>query len=613
MQQHTDTASSTRSSLKAPALVVAGISLALASHASAEVEQELGALVVSALRFPTEASKVTSSVSVLDPEDLRDRGVFDLETALNESPGVISTSTSGQAGAIGSLFIRGTTTTYSQIVVDGVRLSDSTAALGNFLGTARIDDIDRIEVLRGPQSAFYGGEAVGGVVWLETAHGTGTPSGRLRVEGGSFDSATVYGSEQGQIGALSWFVGGGYDHTHNDAPGTEWEQGRAALRAEWQVNKDIALGMTYRLTDSRYDYHYSGQNVDHLDANLATIYADTKFSEKWTARHIIGFYDERYDNDTFGMYGGNYGTDLQRLSFSTDHSYQLNEQNRILAGASFENTDFVNTSNVDENRDRYGVHVGWEYTPIEELTTHAALRWEDYDAYGDEVTWHAGAGYRIKQTETLVRAGVGRAFRTPTYLDLFGTTWAPGNPDLKAESSIGWDFGIEQPIAKDHLIAITYFDNSIEDRIKPPVYNFPLPTTPPVNLSGETPTRGVEVGLHGSFLDKQWRYRAACTFLGESLADQPENVLTASLDWHPTDKWILGTGVSYLDDRSWGGTEIAAYTLARFYGTYQATENLAINARVENAFNESYELSNFSGTVQQGAGTGVYGGVTVTW
>ena len=113
----------------------------------AENEQTLDDLIVSALRFPNEAGKTSAAVTVLDPEKLKERGIYDLTTALSEVPGVIATSTGGQQGAIGGLFIRGTTTAYSQVVVDGMRLSDSTAPLGNFLGTARIDDLSRIEVL----------------------------------------------------------------------------------------------------------------------------------------------------------------------------------------------------------------------------------------------------------------------------------------------------------------------------------------------------------------------------------------------------------------------------------------------------------------------------------
>ncbi|MEI7929384.1 MAG: TonB-dependent receptor plug domain-containing protein, partial [Verrucomicrobiales bacterium] len=189
----------------APRLLAAGI--LVLPLAMAEIENELDDLVVSALRFPVEAGKTTAAVTVLDPRELQDRGVSDLSSALNQVPGVISLSTGGQAGASGSLFVRGTTTAYSQVVVDGMRLSDSTVPLGNFLGGSRLDDLGRIEVLRGPQSALYGGEAIGGVIWLETARGEGDPGGSLRVEGGSFDSLSAYLSTKGTAGNFSWFAG----------------------------------------------------------------------------------------------------------------------------------------------------------------------------------------------------------------------------------------------------------------------------------------------------------------------------------------------------------------------------------------------------------------------
>jgi vitamin B12 transporter len=307
--------------LTVPRLCAAGV--LLSPLAMAENEQTLDDLIVSAWRTPTEAGKTTAAVTVLDPEELEERGIYDLTTALNEVPGVIATSTAGQQGAIGGLFIRGTTTAYSQVVVDGMRLSDSTAPLGNFLGNARIDDLSRIEVLRGPQSAIYGGEAVGGVVWLETARGAGEPNGIVRLEGGSFDSFAGHASANGKTGDVSWFFGGGYDTTANDQPNNDWDQGRAALRVEWQANPDVILGTTIRANDSRYENR--GGSIDHLDGLLATAYADVKLNEVWSARFHMGRYDESYDSDASW---GNFGTDLQRASVSTDHVFTLNDHHK---------------------------------------------------------------------------------------------------------------------------------------------------------------------------------------------------------------------------------------------------------------------------------------------
>ncbi|WP_367874218.1 TonB-dependent receptor plug domain-containing protein [Luteolibacter sp. Populi] len=585
---------------------ITSLAAALTLPAAAEIEKELDSLVVSAWRMPAEASKTTSAVTVLDPRDLEERGIFDLRTALNEVPGVISTSTAGQSGAIGSLFIRGTTTAYSQVIVDGIRVSDATAPLGNFLSGARVDDLSRIEVLRGPQSAIHGGESVGGVLWLETARGEGDPSTRLWAEAGSFGTINGHASTQGSSGALSWFAGLGYDTTGNDVSLQRYEQERGALRVEWAQSDDLTLGVTYRGTDSRYDYQAFGANTDHLDAALGTVYAKARLSACWDARFTIGHYRETYDNENLSSFGAStFGTDMDRTSAAMDHAVKLGDRVTLLGGAFFEHTDFRNTIGTDLGRDRYGAYTGLEVTPIDSLVTSAVIRWEDYDAYGDEFTWRAGAAWTAPKIGTILRGGIGRAFRTPTFLDLFGTTFGAGNPNLKAEDSLGWDIGIEQPLGGSHFVSVTWFENSIEDRIRS------IPT-PPVNLPGETPARGLETALGGSWCEGAVRYRVAWTWLDESLQDQPDHTATASLDWRPAEKWLIGIGASYVDERSWGGLPMEDYLLARIYGSYQATEQLQLHARVENVFDSSYQLSRFNGSPPvEGAGLGFFSGATL--
>lgn len=588
------------------------VGLVAAPLVTAEVENELGDIVVSALRFPNQASKTTSSVTVLDPLDLQQRGIYDLTTALNEVPGVIATSTAGQSGAIGSLFIRGTTTNYSQVVVDGVRLSDATAPLGNFLGTSRIQEIGRIEVLRGPQSAIYGGEAVGGVIWLETPRGEGTPGGTFSVEGGSFGSLSTHASASGKTGDLSWFLGGGYDLSENDARNSDWNQGSGALRLEWQATPDLILGGTFRETDSRFETGANG-TVDRLDSQLATIYANWRINEVWTARVLAGLYVERFDDDwapwnAFPIFGnGNFATDLERESFSTDHVFTLNDHHKILWGAFYEQSDFSNTIGTDVTRDRYGSYVGWEWSPTDRVTTNAVARWEDYDSYGDEVTWRTAAAWKIPGIETTLRGGIGRSFRPPSYLDLFGSLFGAGNPNLKAESAIGWDISLEKEWLPQHTAGVTFFQNNIEDRIR-------STPAPPVNLPGTTRSNGVETFLKGSFRDGEWNYRLAWTVLNRSLADQPRHSGSASLDWRPVDRFMIGAGAFYLDERSWGGLPLDEAFVARLYAEYKLTDNVRLTGRIENLFDTSWQLSRFPfASAQEGPGLGVFAGIKVDW
>lgn len=587
------TTRTSRAILMASAFTLGGI--------SAETTQELEELIVSALRMPGEASRATSAVTALDARELETRGILDLRQALNEVPGVIATSTSGQTGAIGSVFIRGTATPYSQLVVDGVRLSDSTAPLGNFLSGARLDDLGRIEVLRGAQAAIHGGEAVGGVIWLETARGGGDPQNRFRIEGGSFDSLNGFLSHSGKEGPFSWFLGAGYDGTHNDAVRQDFDQARASLRLEWAQSENLTLGMTYRVSDSRFQYENFGTNTDHTDSALTTVYADARIAPGWQARFTLGRYVESYDNDTEGLFGGNFGTDLDRIVLSTDQSFEINRIHRLFGGAFLEHSDFTNTFSGDVDEIRYGAHLGWEWSPVENFVTDAVVRWENYADYDDQVTWRVGASWQALE-KTRLRGGIGQAFRTPTFLDLYGTAFGAGNPNLVAEESIGWDFGIEQRIGESHMVSVTWFENSITNRIR-------SNPTPPINLPGDTPTRGLEFALDGA-LGESVAYRLVWTCLGASLQDQPDHTGMASIDWRPSEKLLLGIGASYVDERSFGGGPLEDYLLLRLYGSYALRENVTIHARIENLADEGYELSNFFGSRIQGAGFGFFAGLT---
>jgi vitamin B12 transporter len=582
-----------RSALALFALIIPGF---------AQDPPDLDPVVVSALRVPRQSTSVSSMVTVIDPRELDAKGINNLSEALNFSPGVISTSTSGQTGAAGALFIRGTNTAYSTMVVDGFRISDSTTPLGNALGGGRLHDIGRLEILRGPHGAVYGGESIGGVLWLETSRGSGKPSGSTTWEAGSFDSWSGRTHFQGQSGELSYFVAGSYEDTENASDLQHFHQATTALRLEGKAAPGWTVGTTFRGTDSYFENW--GDSDDRVDSALATLYAVGEISSRWTARFHAGYHQEFYDSDSAF---GNYGTDLRAVGISTDHDIRLLDDVSILIGGFLHQTSFENTIGTDESRHRFGVHTAAEWNPFTHLTFSGAIRWEDYDAFGDKETWRLGAAYTFAKTATTFRGGYGTSFRSPSFLDLFGSSFGPGNPTLDPESAGGWDIGISQRIGGDHHIEVSYFRNRVTDRIQT------IFGTGPVNISGRSETEGIELGLHGSFLDGVVGYRAAWTHLRKSLSEQPKNASTASIDWKPTERSLIGLGATHLSDRSWGGSPIESYTTARVYGAYQLTDKVKIHARLENAFSEEYELASFFGNITEGSGRGAHVGLTISW
>lgn len=581
---------------------IVGIVSLCSQPLAAEVDHELEEIVVSALRAPRAASDVTASVSVLDPEELAKKGIYQLRDLLNEAPGVIATSTGGETGALGSLLIRGTTTAYSQLVVDGMRLSDSTTPLGSMLGASRVFDLGRVEILRGAQGAAYGGESIGGVLWMETGRGQGDPSNLIFTELGSFESYSAAFRAQGEQHGLSYFFSTAYEETENDAPDQAFHQGSIALRFEKTVARDWLLGVTYRGVDAYYNN--LGNSDDRLDASLVTAYAKGKLAAHWNTQLHAGFQQEFYDSDASF---GNYGTDMRAVSVSNDHEWEWGDQLRVTSGMFFHRSDFENTIGTAASRDRYGLHTAVEWQPNENWQTYTAVRWEDYAAYGKESTWRVGSSYEISPLNTLVRGGIGSSFRAPSYLDLFGSSYGAGNPSLHAESALGWDLGFVQQWSDDHQFELTWFRNELEDRIN----SFAVPL--PINQSGETVTQGWEMAAKGKLFREDLQYRVAWTCLDRSLSDQPRQHVQASVDWDVSAKFRLGLGAKFLSDHSWGGADLAGYTLLRAHAGYQVSENVRLHARWENITDEDYQLSNFGGDIIDGAGMGLFGGVTVEW
>lgn len=604
-----------------PLFVLTGLCLLPASPVTAEEESTcLEALIVSALRVPRDASTITSAVTVIDSDEMRDQGVIQLRDALNQSPGVISSSTSGQAGAPGALFIRGTSTKYAQVVIDGMRLSDSNNQLNHVLGGTGTYGLGGIEILRGPQGAIYGGESIGGVIWLETPHGSGEPNGSSTFEAGSFNTLSANSRYQGQTGDLKFHLSGGYQITSNDAAHHDFHQADTALRLEGNVDPVWTVGATFRALDSSgedIDTSYSYDSESRVDSALGTFYATGKISPVWTARFHAGYYQESYDQGytSDDWLSGlpvrdDYFSDLRAGTFSTDHEITLQENLRLLAGAFVHKDTYESTYSPDKQGDRYGVHGTLEWDVTDDLTATGSLRWEDYDAHGDELTWRFGMLYAVAATGTTFRGNVGTSFRAPTYAETYGSAFNTPNPDLDAESSIGWDLGIEQKIGRRHTLEATWFKNQITDQIAYPTF-----AGPAVNVDGTTTTDGLELALRGDWLSDTLSYRLAWTYLHQSLpaAGIPKNAASATLAWEPTTKSLIGLGASYLSDHSWGGTPLDSYLVTRLFGSYQLTKNVKLHGRIENILNEDYELFNGYGSFVQGSGTGFFAGITVDW
>ena len=573
-------------------------------HANEEAETKtLEPTTVVANRISTPLDQSGSAVTVLEGETLREAQVFRLEEALRRSPGVFSESTGGQRGSISSLFLRGLKTAHAHVRVDGVRLSDSTISTNNFLGNALLQGVDRLEILRGPQSALYGGESIGGVIGVYSSKGAGDPSARVFVEGGSFGTFRTGASAQGEFDSgLAYALGVGWETTENDAQGTpelDHDQLAYALRLDYDMSEHARVGATFRGGHGEFHDTFGGENF--TDYQLVTVHGEVDVTDAWQTGLRFGAYTESYD---FGD-PSSFATDAEKLSLGWENEVRWSQAHTTAFGVLIEQTDFAQDFSFPANRDQLGLSATHVWDVNEALVLTGGLRWEDDDAYGDEFTWRTTVAYKIPGSETSLRASYGTAYRTPNLLELNGGPFEAGNPNLDPERSVGWDVGVTQAWGDDLSLNLTWFENDVDHLI---VDRF---GAAPFNTSGKGKSSRLEVGVESEF--GELRYGAAYTYLNDSLVGLPEHVLQAHLQWKASERLDLGVEVSYVGDRDLGGDPLDAYWLTRFYGAYEMTDHVTLHARIENAFDERYEHASFGGVAVAARRLGAFAGLTVHW
>ncbi|MDB4491387.1 TonB-dependent receptor [bacterium] len=595
--------STTRALHRSAVLLLLSSKFAGLSPLAAEETETLATTTVVANRIVTPLAQSGSAVTVIEGEMLEEAQVFRLEDALRRSPGVFSESTGGQRGSISSLFLRGMKTAHAHVRVDGVRLSDSTVSTNNFLGNGLLDGVGRFEILRGPQSALYGGESIGGVIGVYSEQGSGTPESRVFVEGGSFGTLRTGASSSGSFDSgLSYSLGIGWETTENDAQGTpelDHEQLAYALRLDYDVSDHARFGATFRGGHGEFHDTFGGENF--TDYRLVTVYGEIDITDTWQSRLQFGSYTESYD---FGQ-PSTFATDAEKLSLGWENEVKCSGDHTTAFGALFEQTDFAQDFSFPADRDQLGLFATHLWEVSDDLLLTGGIRWEDYDDYGDEFTWRTTAAYTIPNSETTLRGSYGTAFRTPNLLELNGGPFEAGNPNLSPERSEGWDLGITQSFGDDVSLNLTWFENDVKNLI---VDRF---GATPFNTAGEGKASGLELGLEGQA--GSVRYGLAYTYLDDSLVGLPEHVVQAHLHWEASDQLDLGVEVSYVGERNLGGDPLDAYLVTKLYGSYEVNDHVTINARLENAFDERYEHASFGGTPVAARRLGAFAGLTVTW
>ncbi|MBI4543086.1 MAG: TonB-dependent receptor, partial [Gemmatimonadetes bacterium] len=543
-------------------------------------------IVVTATRLPTPIAAVANGITVIRGETLREQGVTHVLEALRAVPGLAVVQT-GSFGGLTSLFLRGGESDYVRVLVDGVPINQPGGPVD--LANLSTDNVDRIEVVRGPTSVLYGSDAVAGVIQVLTRRGSGPARISLSARAGSYGSTAVDASVLGGAGALGYSLavsrfGSDGAYAFNNAYRNTTVSG--LLRARPDSRSDAQLSVRYNDNSFHFPTDFTGAVTDSNqltagDGTTVGFEAGRFLSARIEARALLTAHvtDGLYEN------GPDSPAETDRFASRTRLSRRAADlRANIHAGASrvltlgavvedegergttlFESSfgTFPDSSRIERtNRAAYAQLLwGWG----DRLSLTSGVRFEDNEAFGAFTTYRAGLAYRLGGG-TRLRAALGRAFKEPTFYENFATGFDRGNPDLEPERTSSWEAGVERALAGGRLqVTATVFGQRFRDLID---YVSPGPSAQAPNFFNVAAANasGVELEAHASpaaalTLSLAYTYlRTEVTdsgfggfgsfVTGQRLLRRPTHSASVSADYRLARRGIVGARVIHVGARN---------------------------------------------------------------
>ena len=607
---------------------------------------DLPLVVVSATRLPTPESELGSSVTVITGQEIERKQLRTLPEVLQNVPG-LSVVQTGSPGGTTSVFIRGTNANHTKVFIDGIDASDPSSPDGSFdLSQLLAADIERVEVLRGPQSGLYGSDAIGGVINIITKAGSGSPRLHASVEGGSFGTFNQSAGASGSVSRFSY----NFDVTHYRSADTLVTPSNLVppgqtVNPDFYDNLTVATKLGATLTDNfsvglvaRYvDMHLHSTSDDPnslIPEDLPSISTNHELFTRGTG-HLVLF-NGRFDQ-TFGIAYTDYrrrffDPNLDDIALGNDPSFSHGDRIKadwqgnitvaagqiLTLGAEHQLDEFSDTSPVQAQMANNAGFAQLQSSFGERLFDTISLRIDDNDRFGSKFTYRFAPAYLILETATKLKGSLGTGFKAPTLNELFESFPQFGffaNPNLKPETSLGWDVGFEQQ-ALDQRIALgaTYFHNDIKNLI-----TIDDAGTTSINI-GQATTDGVE-----SFVSyRPWdpvslRADYTYTFAEDDITHtellrRPKHKASLNAAWRMTEEATLLATIVYvgpwIDINRPGtvsGLRAPGYTLVNLAGSYDLGHGVTAFARINNLLDRQYQ----DPIGFQHQGLGVFAGVRV--
>ncbi len=611
--------------------------LALLPAAAHADEADIGAdtIVVTATRTEAKLSEVGKSISVIDLPMIERRQTIAVADLLRTLPGV-TIQRNGGAGSVTSVFIRGAQADQTVALIDGVKLNDPAAPGGGFnFADLMTDNLDRIEVLRGPQSVLWGSQAIGGVVNILTRTPTDKLSLNATAEYGRHESGRLSGNISTKVGPIALSAGAGYITTDGISvadSGVEddgYHLFGANLKAAVTVSAAVSLDLRGYYTKSKVDldgfppptfsfadtaeYQRQEQVVGYAGINAALF--DGRLKNRLAAAYTL---IDRGNFDPVGVPVTNFDSRGRNLRFEYQGIADLgiatatfgaeHEQERFRTVSTFSPLS-RKTANTDS------AYLDLHARPVTGLTFGAGVRHDDHSQFGQSTTASTDLAYTPNDGATTVRASYGEGYKAPSLYQLYGDF---GTPGLRPETAKGWDAGVTQQLLEGAItVGATIFRRRVINQIDFDLSTFTYANIQRARARGVeielrlTPTEALLVTANYTFTNARNRQRTDPNF-GNRLARRPRQTVNVTADYDWGFGLTTGATITHVADSfddAGNVVPLDGYVLIDLRASWPVTDQVELFGRIENLFDERYQTAAGYGQQRRAA----YGGVRLRY
>ncbi|PYK37841.1 MAG: hypothetical protein DME49_10020 [Verrucomicrobia bacterium] len=604
---------------------------AVRSTTNGQDEAEAAPVIVSATRTEIPLDQSPSSVSVIDSPDIDRKQIERVGDALREVPG-LSVVQTGTPGQLTSVFTRGLRSEHTQVLLDGIPVNQGLQGAFNFADLTT-DNIERIEVVRGPQSILYGPRALAGVIQIFTKQGEETPGATFAAEGGSYGTFRESVQSDGKIDMFDYSFGASRLDTDNARPNNQYRNTAAIADVGWSPNETVRISslFTYSLSDTgNPNTIFNPKPIDNFltERWLIAPHVDLRINDWWEHKIIFSYDHERQLNDPNedGFVGPtralferttiDYQNDLRPASWLTLTSGFF--YTRVNAG---QERPFVlqifgpQPTFISDHTEETAGFLQATLTPVDNLIFVGGGRFDHFNQFGDVWTYRFAGSYKIDKTNTTLHSSVATGFSPPSSQDkIFGNNFG-----LQPEKDLGWDAGFEQRLWENKVtVGATYFHNDLSNLIG---FNGLFQT---LNL-GAAETQGLETELRAMPI-ADLVFTASYTYLdakktssadisqpqGARLPRRPRNEVYISasyLWWKKLRTTVAAKFVNAREEINFGGPnfDIEDYSFVNVAAEYEINPHISIFGRIDDLTGEHYaEVFGFPNL-----GTAAYAGMRV--